>query len=82
MVYCGGCRPVGGNDEEHMKVLIYHKQMTAFLAGGMFQPLMFIAELQKTCSVTLALNGGADIRKVVEMAGVPPGPGTRWSIRW
>ena len=54
-----------------MKVLIYHKQFTSFLAGGVFQPLKFIAGLQKTCDVTLAVNGDADIRHVVEMSGVP-----------
>ena len=54
-----------------MKVLIYHKQLTSFLAGGAFQPLKFVAELQKTCEVTLALNGDADIRHVAEMSGVP-----------
>ena len=53
-----------------MKVLIYHKQLTSLLGGGTFQPLMLIAELQKTCEVTLALNGDTDIAKVAEMAGV------------
>ena len=54
-----------------MKVLIYHKLFTSFLAGGAFQPLKFVAELQKTCEVTLAVNGNADIRHVAEMSGVP-----------
>ena len=54
-----------------MKVLLYHKQMTPFLAGGMFQPMMFVAELQKAYSVTLALNGDTDIRKVSDMSGIP-----------
>ena len=53
------------------RVLIYHKQMTSFLSGGMFQPLMFIAELQKTCEVTLALNGESDMKAVSEMSGIP-----------
>lgn len=52
------------------KVLLYHKQLTAILGGGTFQPLMFIAELQKTCDVTLALNGDTDMRNVCEMSGV------------
>ena len=54
-----------------MKVLIYHKQLTSFLAGGAFQPLKFVAEIQKTCDVTFALNGDANIRHVAEMSGVP-----------
>jgi glycosyltransferase involved in cell wall biosynthesis len=37
----------------------------------MFQPLMFIAELQKSCEVTLAMNGDADMKAVSEMSGVP-----------
>ena len=52
------------------KVLIYHKQLTSLLGGGTFQPLKFIAELQKTCEVTLALNGDTDISAVAAMAGV------------
>ena len=54
-----------------MKVLIYHKKLTSFLAGGAFQPLKFIAELQKTCDVTLALNDDADMRHAAEMSGIP-----------
>ena len=53
------------------KILIYHKQLTALLGGGTFQPLLFAAELQKTCDVTIALNGDADIARSCEMAGVP-----------
>ena len=53
------------------RVLIYHKQLTALLGGGTFQPMMFIAELQKTCEVTLALNGDTDIAAVSAMSGVP-----------
>lgn len=61
----------GPASSKTMKVLIYHKQLTSLLGGGTFQPMMFIAELQKTCAVTLALNGDTDIRKVSEMSGVP-----------
>lgn len=53
------------------KVLLYHKQLTTFLAGGMFQPLIFVAELLKTCEVTLALNESCDIAKASEVAGIP-----------
>ena len=54
-----------------MKVLIYYKQFNSFLAGGAFLPLKFVAEIQKTCDVTFALNGDADIRHAAEMSGVP-----------
>ncbi len=54
-----------------MKVLIYHKKFTSFLAGGAFQPLMLIAEFQKSCDVTLALNEDADLSKAAEMSGIP-----------
>ena len=52
------------------KVLVYHKQLTSLLGGGTFQPLMFIAELQKSCEVTLALNGDTDIEQVSQMSEV------------
>ena len=59
------------DDRSNMKkVLIYHKQLTSLLGGGTFQPLMFVADLQKHCEVTLALNGDADIGQVSSMAGV------------
>ncbi len=54
-----------------MKVLIYHKKFTSFLAGGAFQPLTLIAELQKSCEVTLALNEGADLSRAADMSGIP-----------
>ena len=52
------------------KVLVYHKQLTSLLGGGTFQPLMFIAELQKSCDVTLALNEDTDIEQVSGMSEV------------
>lgn len=52
------------------RVLLYHKQLTHILGGGTFQPLMFIAEMQKTCEVTLALNGDTDIKAVAKMSGI------------
>ena len=58
-----------------MKVLIYHKMFPPFLAGGAFQPLMFIAELQKSCDVTLAVNDDANLEKAAEMSGVAIDPG-------
>ena len=53
-----------------MKALLYHKQLTSLLGGGSFQPLMFVAELQKSCDVVLALNEGTDLAAVARMAGV------------
>ncbi|MBP5285335.1 MAG: glycosyltransferase [Kiritimatiellae bacterium] len=53
-----------------LKALVYHKQLTSLLGGGTFLPLKLVAELQKTCDVTLALNGETDIRAVAAMSGV------------
>ena len=53
-----------------MNVLLYHKQLTSLLGGGTFQPLAFIAELQKTCKVVLALNEGTDLASVARMAEI------------
>lgn len=54
-----------------MKILIYHKVLSSLLGGGTFQPLMFIAKLQRYGEVTVALNEGADMAAVSKMAGVP-----------
>ena len=54
-----------------MKILIYHKVLSSLLGGGTFQPLMFIAALQRHGEVTVALNEGADMAAVSKMAGVP-----------
>ena len=54
-----------------MKILIYHKVLSSLLGGGTFQPLMFIAKLQRYGEVTVALNEGADMEQVSKMAGVP-----------
>ena len=54
-----------------MKILIYHKVLSSLLGGGTFQPLMFIAKLQRLGEVTVAINEGADMAAVSEMAGIP-----------
>jgi len=54
-----------------MKILIYHKVLSSLLGGGTFQPLMFIAKLQRYGEVTVALNDGADMAEVSKMAGIP-----------
>jgi glycosyltransferase involved in cell wall biosynthesis len=54
-----------------MKILIYHKVLSSLLGGGTFQPLMFIAKLQRYGEVTVALNDGADMAEVSRLAGVP-----------
>lgn len=54
-----------------MKILIYHKVLSSLLGGGTFQPLMFIAKLQRFGEVTVALNEGADMAAVSRMAQVP-----------
>ena len=54
-----------------MKILIYHKVLSSLLGGGTFQPLMFIAKLQRYGQVTVALNDGVDMAEVSRLAGVP-----------
>ena len=54
-----------------MKILIYHKVLSSLLGGGAFQPLMFIAKLQRYGQVTVALNDGVDMAEVSRLAGVP-----------
>lgn len=54
-----------------MKILIYHKVLSSLLGGGTFQPLMFIAKLQRYGDVTVALNEGADMAAVAKIAEVP-----------
>lgn len=56
---------------KQMKILIYHKMLSSLLGGGTFQPLMFIAKLQRFGEVTVALNEGADMEAVSRMAQVP-----------
>ena len=53
------------------RILIYHNFFTAWNGGGAFLPLLFIAELQKTCEVTLALNDISDVKTAAELAGIP-----------
>ena len=43
------------------KVLIYFTQFNSALGGSEYIPLLFIAELQKTCDITLALNWSSDV---------------------
>ena len=53
-----------------MRALLYHRQLTSLLGGGTFQPLAFIAELQKTCDIVLALDEATDLAAVARMAGI------------
>jgi len=53
------------------KALIYFTQFDQALGGSEFTPLAFIAELQKTCEVTLALNWKSDVEKAAGTLGIP-----------
>lgn len=53
------------------KVLIYFTQFSRELGGSEYMPLLFIAELQKTCEVTLALNWASDVENAARLCGVP-----------
>lgn len=53
------------------KVLIYFTQFDQALGGSEFTPLSFIAELQKDCEITLALNWESDVGAAAEKLGFP-----------
>ena len=53
------------------RVLIYYMDFPTSIGGGEFLPLLFIAELQKTCEVTLALNWKSDVGAAAAIIGVP-----------
>jgi len=53
------------------KVLIYYRYFGKTLGGGEFLPLTVIAELQKTCEVTLALDWTDNVDCAVEVFGIP-----------
>ena len=52
-------------------ILIYHRFATAIISGDCYQPLMFIAELQRSCNVTLLLNRDFDIAGAAQKFAVP-----------
>ena len=53
------------------RVLIYYMDFHSSIGGGEYLSLMLIAELQKTCEVTLALNWESDVEAAAKMAGIP-----------
>ncbi len=53
------------------RVLIYYTFFASWNGGAAFLPLLFIAELQKTCEVTLALNDLSNVENAAEMTGIP-----------
>lgn len=53
------------------KVLIYYRYFGLTLGGGEYLPLRFIAALQRTCEVTLALDWTDHFERAVELMGVP-----------
>lgn len=53
------------------KVLIYHKRSSTSLGGDCFILLKFIAELQKSCEVTLALDFDFGLAHAAEIFDVP-----------
>ena len=53
------------------RVLIYFSEFNRALGGGEVTPLSFIAELQKNCEVTLALNWRSDVAHAAETLKFP-----------
>ena len=53
------------------RVLIYFSEFNHALGGGEVTPLSFIAELQKSCEVTLALNWRSDVAHAAKTLNFP-----------
>lgn len=53
------------------KVLIYYRYFGSTLGGGEYLPLTFIAELQKNCDVTLALEWTENVERAIRMFEIP-----------
>ena len=53
------------------RALVYFTNFGSALGGGEYLPLLFVAELQKTCDVTLALNWRSDVAAAAKALGIP-----------
>ena len=53
------------------RVLVYHSYFSSWIGGGGFLPLLFIAELQKTCEVTLAVRDLSNVDVAAKLNGIP-----------
>ena len=53
------------------RALVYFTQFTTALGGSEYIPLTFVAELQKRCRVTLALNWRSDVGRAARTMGIP-----------
>ena len=60
---------MSGNSKK--KVLLYYRYFGRTHGGGDYLPLSFVAELQKSCYVTLALDWTKYFRQAVEFFGIP-----------
>ena len=54
-----------------LRALVYFTQFTPALGGSEYLPLTAVAELQKRCRVTLALNWRSDVARAARTMGVP-----------
>ena len=55
---------------EMKRILIYFRHFNNVIGGGEYLPLLFIAELQKYCDVTLALDRQSDVKHAAAMYGI------------
>ena len=53
------------------RALVYFTQFSTALGGSEYIPLTFVAELQKRCRVTLALNWKSDVGLAARTMGIP-----------
>jgi len=54
-----------------LRALVYFTQFSSALGGSEYIPLTFVAELQKTCDVTLALNWQSDVAAAARTMNIP-----------
>lgn len=54
-----------------LRALVYFTQFSSALGGSEYLPLTFVAELQKRCRVTLALNWPSDVGRAARTMGIP-----------
>jgi len=52
------------------RVLVYYRSFDSTFGGGEYLPLSFIAELQKKCAVTFALDWKSDVEGYAKTVGV------------
>ena len=58
------------NDAPPKRALVYYRSFDSTFGGGEYLPLAFVAELQKRCRVTFALDWKSDVEGYAKAVGV------------